>query len=58
MRGWGVALARRVAGVGRGGPWLVAAGPLASRRHPAASPSPAQRQLIDRRQPCPNSPAH
>src|SRR5215211_3298408 len=33
-----------------GGPWLVAAGPVASRRHPAASPSPTQHQLIDRRQ--------
>jgi hypothetical protein len=32
-----------------GGPSLVAAGPVASRRHRAASPSPAQRQLIDRK---------
>jgi hypothetical protein len=41
-----------------GGPWLVAAGPVASRRHPAASLSPVLRQLIDRRQPCPSAPAH
>jgi hypothetical protein len=39
-----------------GGPWLVAASPLASRRRPAAIPSPEPRQLIDRRQPCPNAP--
>jgi SnoaL-like polyketide cyclase len=35
----------------------AAAGPLANRCHRAASPSSAPRQLIDRRQPCPNSQA-
>ena len=41
MRGWGVALARWVAGVGRGhpvgnySPWLVATGPLAKHRRAA-----------------------
>jgi hypothetical protein len=40
MPGCGVALVRRVAGVGRGGRWLVAAGPLARRRRRSASSSP------------------
>jgi len=45
MRGWGMALARRGAGVGRGRPVAGAAGPLACRRRRAASRSLAQRQL-------------